>query len=68
MKRLTKKIATNDYGKRITKPDVRPLSQRETKMDTRKGMTAKQEVINISFLEHQQKLPLFGNPYSETKT
>jgi len=36
--------------------DVRPLNQRENKLDTRKGMNRVQETVNISFLEHQEKL------------
>jgi len=37
-------------------PDVRPLDQRETKLDVRKGMNQVQKTVNISFLEQEQLL------------
>jgi len=36
--------------------DVRPLNQRETKMDTRKGMIKVTEVVNIKWAEKEQLL------------
>jgi hypothetical protein len=58
MKRVTKRFAKNDYGKKITLPDVRPLDQREhiTPKSARKGMIQHQEVVNISWLEQQKTL------------
>lgn len=49
--------------------DIRPLDQRMSQDKTkelRKGIKRNRKV-NIHFLEHQCKLPLFGNPY-ELKT
>lgn len=37
-------------------PDVRPLDQRESKSDTRKGIKRKATTVNISFLEQEQLL------------
>jgi hypothetical protein len=36
--------------------DVRPLNQRESKLDTRKGIKRVHETVNVTFLENQQKL------------
>ena len=52
MKRSSKK--DKDIKKKNI--DVRPLNQRETKMDTRKGMERVQETVNIKFLEQEQLL------------
>lgn len=56
MKRKLKMYAKDINGKRVTSPDVRTLDQRETKLDTRKGMIKQRETVNISFLEHQETL------------
>jgi len=42
--------------KKKQEPDVRPLSQRESKSDTRKGMKRKATTVNILFLEQEQSL------------
>jgi hypothetical protein len=62
MKRTLKKYATNEYGQRTScNIDVRPLNQRETKMNTRKGMLkAETEKKPINAVV---QLPLFGNPF-----
>jgi hypothetical protein len=39
-----------------SEPDVRPLDQRENKLDTRKGMNQVQKTVNISFLEQERTL------------
>lgn len=36
--------------------DVKPLNQREKKLDTRKGMIKQNEVVNINWLEKNQLL------------
>ena len=43
MQRKLSRKAKNDYGKAIVNPDVRPLDQREKKLDTRKGMVKHSE-------------------------
>lgn len=54
MKRRLRIYATNDYGQRVYNPDVRPLNEREKKMDTRKGM----KMVNVS-KQADVKKPLF---------
>ena len=56
MKRKLKMYAKDINGKRVAAPDVRPLDQRESKLDIRKGMIKQRETVNITFLEHQETL------------
>jgi len=41
--------------------DVRPLNQRESKMNIRKGLIREKETVNINWLEEQLSIDEFEN-------
>lgn len=53
MKKRSNKNNSGPYYKPV---DVRPLNQRESKPDTRKGMAKVQDTVNITWLEREQLL------------
>lgn len=51
--------------KGIVFPDIRPLNQRETKMNVRKGILPVEPEKKSVKVIVQMQLPLFGNPYKQ---